>query len=210
MLTARVALEFCALCADRYTAQALNLPEATALACSAFVKSAFDLIELRTGAASMPEAGLVRNAQSYIDEKQWFRTTSSNEWHARILAAWRRLQSSGVLQRRRFLQGVSINLADQAYATATAAATHCSRAWTARLRAEQMRRARGARLALQALLRVFRRRLLLQGVTKYRTDLRTKQHAARRARQRRLPITRRAVRERRLRDGFLGAAGPRQ
>jgi hypothetical protein len=47
--------------------------------------------------------------------------------HAHLLAAWRRLQSSGVLQRRGILQATSVVLADQARANATAAATAATR-----------------------------------------------------------------------------------
>jgi hypothetical protein len=107
----------------------LNLPEATAVACSVFVESAFDLIQLRTAGASVIEVGLVGAAQKYIEQGQRFRSTSSagNEWHARILVAWRRLQSSGVLQRRGILQAVSFNSAALANATAAAAATAAAR-----------------------------------------------------------------------------------
>jgi hypothetical protein len=63
----------------------------------------------------------VRNAQGIIEEEQRFRADS--EWHARILAAWRRLQSSGVLQRRGILQAMSFVTAHNTHATATAAAT---------------------------------------------------------------------------------------
>jgi hypothetical protein len=51
MLTARVALECCAVCTDVLSARTLNLSEATAVACSVFVASAFDMMQLRTGAA---------------------------------------------------------------------------------------------------------------------------------------------------------------
>jgi hypothetical protein len=125
MRTAGIALQLCALCTDVDFAQMLNLPEATAVACSVFVEGAFDMMQLRTGDASMPEAGLVRNAQSYIEEDQLFRTSS--EWHARILAAWRRLQSSGVLQRRGILQGVRVVTAHNTHAADKAAATAAAR-----------------------------------------------------------------------------------
>jgi hypothetical protein len=92
-----------------------------------FVASAFDMVQLRTTKPSMSEVTLVRNAQIIIDEEQRFRATESNERHARILAAWRRLQSSGVLQRRGILQGMCVVLADQANAAATAAATAAAR-----------------------------------------------------------------------------------
>jgi hypothetical protein len=121
MNTAVIALDFCV------AARTLNLPEATAVACSVFVERAFDMIRLRTEGASMIESALVKNAQSYIDELECFRTTSSEEWHARILAAWRRLQSSGVLQRRGIMQGVSVVTASNTHATATAAATAAAR-----------------------------------------------------------------------------------
>jgi hypothetical protein len=126
MLTASIALQLCALATNLLKALVLNLPEATAVACSVFVESAFDMIQRSTDSASSTEAGLVRNAQNYIDEQQRFRATSS-EWHARILAAWRRLQSSGVLQRRGILQCVSLNDAFVAHATAAAAATAAAR-----------------------------------------------------------------------------------
>jgi hypothetical protein len=125
MLTARIALQLCALCTDSYTARALNLPEATAVACSVFLERAFDMIELRTGAASLLEIGLVRNAQIVEKNQQCFR--ASSEWQARILAAWRRLQSSDVLQRRGILQGVSCVTAHCTHADATAAAAIAAR-----------------------------------------------------------------------------------
>jgi hypothetical protein len=124
-VTANVALRLCAYAADVVTARALNLLEATAVACSVFVANAFNMIQLRTGDASMLEAGLVRNAQIFIEERQCFRTTC--EWHERILAAWRRLQSSGVLQRRGILQIMSVNMASNAHQTATAAANAAAR-----------------------------------------------------------------------------------
>jgi hypothetical protein len=75
----------------------------------------------------MLEVVLVRNAQNYIDEQQRFFSTSGNEWHARILAAWHRLQSSGVLQRRGILQGMSVVTAYNTNATDSAAATAAAR-----------------------------------------------------------------------------------
>jgi hypothetical protein len=74
----------------------------------------------------MAEDTLVHNAQIFIDEHQCLRTTS-NEWQARILAAWRRLQSSVVLQRRGILQGMSLCTAYNTHQTATAAATAAAR-----------------------------------------------------------------------------------
>jgi hypothetical protein len=129
MLTASIALQLCAVCTDVDAAQTLSLSEATAVACIVFVESAFDMIELRTGAASLLEIGLVRNAQSHIDELQRFRgaTAAGNEWQARILDAWRRLQSSGALQRRGILRHMSGVVACQAHQTATAAATAAAR-----------------------------------------------------------------------------------
>jgi hypothetical protein len=124
VLTAGIALRLCALATDTRYARALN-PEATAVACSVFVERAFDMIQLRTKGASMFETGLVSNAQLFIEEDQRF--SASSEWHARILAAWRRLQSSGVLQRRGLLQGANRALAEHARATATAAATAAAR-----------------------------------------------------------------------------------
>jgi hypothetical protein len=123
------ALELCGVATDVDAAArtTLSLPEASAVACSTFVASAFDMIQRRTGAASMPEAALVRDAQSYIEEQRFIHATTSREWHARILAAWRRLQSSGVLQRRGILQGVSLNDAFVAHATAAAAAAAAAR-----------------------------------------------------------------------------------
>ncbi len=76
---------------------------------------------------STEAAALVRTAQIYIEEQQCFRATSSNDWHARILDAWRRMQSSGVLQRRGILQCVRRNDAAVAHAAATAAATVAAR-----------------------------------------------------------------------------------
>jgi hypothetical protein len=127
MLTARTALELCALATHFYSARTLGLPEATALACSAFVASAFDTIQLHTGEAGTLEVSLVRNAQIFIDEERHFCAASSNDWHARILDAWRRLQSSGVLQRRGILQGLSVVKAFKAHTTASAAATATAR-----------------------------------------------------------------------------------
>jgi hypothetical protein len=77
----------------------------------------------------MPEAGLVRNAQTIIVEHQqrlFGTTTPSN---ARILAAWRRLQSSGMLQRRDILEHAGFNdaAAFRAHTAATAAATAAAR-----------------------------------------------------------------------------------
>jgi hypothetical protein len=93
------------------------------------VASAFDMIQLRTEGARMPEAVLVRNAQDYIEENQLFRATSSggSEWHELILAAWRRLQSSSILQRRSILEQASFNAAAAAHGSATAAATAVAR-----------------------------------------------------------------------------------
>jgi hypothetical protein len=127
MLTARISLELCALGTDEVSARTLNVPETTAaVACSVFVESAFDMIQLCNLPASTTEAALVRHAQIVIEEEQCFRRTS-NEWHARILAAWRRLRSSGVLQRRGILEGVSGVMADLAHQSATAAATAAAR-----------------------------------------------------------------------------------
>jgi hypothetical protein len=90
-----------------------------------FVERAFDMMQLRTVSVSLTEVALVRNVQIGIEEDQRFRATC--EWHARILAAWRRLQSSGVLQRRGILQGVSAVVAYNTRITATAAATAAAR-----------------------------------------------------------------------------------
>ncbi len=125
MLTARVALQLCVVRTDLSAAQTLNLSEATAVACSAFVERAFDMIQLRTGVDNTLGAALVRNAQIYIEEEQRFRATC--EWHTRILAAWCRLQSSGVLQRRGILQAMGDLVAYNTCATATAAATAAAR-----------------------------------------------------------------------------------
>jgi hypothetical protein len=122
--TALLALKLCALAAVASSAQTLSLPNATATACSVFVASAFDMIKLRTGGVTLVEGGLVHRAQSYIVGRRFCATC---DWQARILGAWRRLQSSGVLQRRGILQSVSFNDAVQAHATATAAATAAAR-----------------------------------------------------------------------------------
>ncbi len=123
VITAQIALQLCVYHTDVNSARALDLSEATAVACSSFVASAFDMMrmQLRTGAVNSIEVSLVHNAQTDVEEDQRFRATC--EWHARILAAWRRLQSSGVLQRRGILQGLSFNDAFVAHASATAAAT---------------------------------------------------------------------------------------
>jgi hypothetical protein len=123
--TAMIALQLCAVCTDVDSVRMLDLPEATAAACSVFVESAFDMMQPRTAGGSMVEAALVRTAQIAINEQRRFRT--GNEWHARILTAWRRLQSSGVLQRRGILQGMSVVTAYNTHATATAAATAAAR-----------------------------------------------------------------------------------
>jgi hypothetical protein len=129
MLTAAIAVEFCAFASDAYSARTLNLQEATtAIACSVFVERAFDMMQQRTGASSTLQAMLVRTAQIVIEERQRFRASSGgNDWHVRILAAWRRLQSSGVLQRRGILQHMSFNDAAVEHTTATAAATAAAR-----------------------------------------------------------------------------------
>jgi hypothetical protein len=49
------------------------------------------------------------------------------EWQARILTAWHRLQSSGVLQRRGILQGMSRVTAYNTHQRSTAAATAAAR-----------------------------------------------------------------------------------
>jgi hypothetical protein len=119
MLTASLALRLCAAATNVDVARTLNLPEATA--CSVLVQRAFELFQLRTGCATATEVGLVGNAQIFIEQKQCFRATC--EGHARILDAWRRLQSSGVLQRRGILERVRYVEAHNTHATATAAAT---------------------------------------------------------------------------------------
>jgi hypothetical protein len=123
--TARIALELCALATNLNSARALNLTEATLQACSVFVERAFDMMQLRTVGVSMFEPGLVYKARFAVEERQCFRATC--EWHGRILDAWHRLQSSGVLQRRGILEGVNIAVADTTRATATAAATAAAR-----------------------------------------------------------------------------------
>jgi hypothetical protein len=126
--TASEALHLCAVCTDVDAAQALTLPEAAAVACSVFLASAFDMISrtLRTVPVNSAEVVLVHNAQSYIEEEQQFHATC--EWHvARILAAWRSLQSSGVLQQRGILEGISVVDAQFTRVTATAAATAAAR-----------------------------------------------------------------------------------
>jgi hypothetical protein len=125
IITAAVALKLCAAATDFYSVQMLTLPEATAVACGVFVERAFDMIQLRTGDGSISEAALVLKAQIFIEEDQRFNATC--DWHARILAAWRRLQSSGVLQRRGITQRVSVAAANNTRATATAAATAAAR-----------------------------------------------------------------------------------
>jgi hypothetical protein len=128
-LAAGLALQLCALCTDVNAAHLLNrsgdLPEATAAACSVFVASAFDMMQLRTGAVNSIEVSLVRIAHNAVEERQCFRATCI--WHARVLAAWRRLQSSGVLQRRGILQSMSFNDAFETHAAATAVATAAAR-----------------------------------------------------------------------------------
>jgi hypothetical protein len=129
MRTAGIALQLCSLAPDVDAARTLNLQEATtAIACSVFVERAFDMMQQRTGASSTLEAMLVRTAQIVIEERQRFRASSGgNDWHVRILAAWRRLQSSGVLQRRGILQFVSGVQAYTTHQADTAAATAAAR-----------------------------------------------------------------------------------
>jgi hypothetical protein len=127
MVTAGIALHCCSVCTEAIFAQILNLPEANVVACSVFVERAFDMIQLRTEGVSTMEAALVRNAQMAIEQRRRFHATSSNEWHSRILTAWRRLQSSGVLQRRGIMHGVSLVTALNTHADATAAATAAAR-----------------------------------------------------------------------------------
>jgi hypothetical protein len=86
------------------------------------------MIQLRTGGNDIIEVTLVRNAQIFIDEDQRFCATHFKQRMAkRIVAAWRRLQSSGVLQRRDILQGVSVVVAQNTLQNATAAATAAAR-----------------------------------------------------------------------------------
>jgi hypothetical protein len=125
--TARIALQLCGLATEPYYTRALNLSEATLVACSVFVASAFDMLKLRTVGVKSMEVSLVHNAQITIEERQCFRATSTDEWQERILVAWRRLQSSGVLQRRRILQHTSAITAYNTHQTATAAATAAAR-----------------------------------------------------------------------------------
>jgi hypothetical protein len=123
--TARIALQLCALATKVSAVRTLHLTEASAVACSAFVAGAFGMMLLRTGAVNSIEAALVHNAQIAIEEDQRFRPTC--EQHASILAAWRRLQSSGVLQRRGILEGISAVMANNTHTTDTAAATAAAR-----------------------------------------------------------------------------------
>jgi hypothetical protein len=127
MRTAAIALQFCAVCTGVFSAQRLNLPQATAVACSVFAERAFDMMQLRTTQPSTVELVLVRNAQIVLEEERRFRATSGIDWHARVLNAWRRLQSSGVLQRRGIPECVGLAVAEQAHVTATAAATAATR-----------------------------------------------------------------------------------
>jgi hypothetical protein len=124
--TAAIALELCAFATNLSNAGTLNLTEATADACSVFVERAFDMMQLRTGPVNSIEVPLVRNAQTDVEEQQRF-FHATCKWHARILAAWRRLQSSGVLQRRGILQCMSGVVAYNTHVIATAAATAAAR-----------------------------------------------------------------------------------
>jgi hypothetical protein len=126
VLAAATALELCALATDLLSARALNLSEATVVACSVFVERAFDMIQLRALGTSMTEITLVSNAQIFIEERQYFRS-SNKEWTVHFLAAWRRLQSSGMLQRRGILQSLSAVTASTTHAAVTAAATAAAR-----------------------------------------------------------------------------------
>jgi hypothetical protein len=123
VLTGLLALRLCASATDIFNARTLGLQEATAVACSVFVERAFDLVQRPSTNASAPffEAGLVRNAQVIIEEGGHFR--AGDDWQGRIVAAWRRLQGSGVLQRRGILEAVSFDKAYDTRVNATAAAT---------------------------------------------------------------------------------------
>jgi hypothetical protein len=116
---ARTALELYAVGTDEVAARALNLSEAAVTACSLFVARAFDMVRLRTEGASLLESAFVRGAQVLLDERPW---PTSNERHARMVAAWQRLQSSGVLQQRGIMQRVRFAEANHAHVMATAAA----------------------------------------------------------------------------------------
>jgi hypothetical protein len=95
IITAGVALKLCAAGTHLYTAQALNLQEATAVACSVFVERAFDIIQLRTGGVTVLEAALVRRAQIYIEEEQRF-----NRRNVRVARAYPRRLAPPAEQRR--------------------------------------------------------------------------------------------------------------
>jgi hypothetical protein len=127
IITAGLALEVCALATDLLSAQMLNMQEATAASCSVFVERAFDMIKLRTVGTSMLETTLVTNAQMIFEERQYIKVSSNDEWQARIVAAWRRLQSSGVLQRRGIVQGMSGVKAYSTHQSDTAAAAVAAR-----------------------------------------------------------------------------------
>ncbi len=92
-----------------------------------FVERAFDIIQLRAVGTSMLETTLVSKAQIFIEERQYFFRTSNKKWTVHFLAAWRRLQSSGVLQRRGILQSLSAVTAHNTHAAVTAAATAAAR-----------------------------------------------------------------------------------
>jgi hypothetical protein len=161
MLTASVALHLCSVATSVSVARTLNLPETTAAACSVFVARAFDMIQMRTGAASMPEGGLMRNAQIAFDEQQRLRAR-----HMRMASAYPHRVASPAEQRRAAAARHSARHEPRhgiQHAPKKHGGGDCGRASPARLRAAHLRRARGARLAVQALLRVPERRLLLQG-----------------------------------------------
>jgi hypothetical protein len=160
--TARIALQLCAVATHLYTAQMLNLQEATAVACSVFVESAFDMIQLRTGGATVLEAALVRRAQFYIEGERRFDATNVK----RMARAYPHRLAPPAEQRRAAAARHHASR-ERRRGTQHARNRHrggdCSGARPALLHAAHLWRARGARLALQALLSVFRRRLLLQG-----------------------------------------------
>jgi hypothetical protein len=99
LAAARLALEVFAVGAD--TAYAMS--HAALQAACTFVVDGIGLLEAgREGYASVTESCLVRNLQNVAGER--FR--ASNPWHVRIVSVWRRVEGSGVLQRRGCITGI--------------------------------------------------------------------------------------------------------
>jgi hypothetical protein len=93
LTVARLALEVFACSADTFFA----MPHAALhAACTCVVDGVALLEQGREGYDSATESSFVRNLQILAGE----RFKASNPWHVRIMSVWRRVEGSGVLQRR--------------------------------------------------------------------------------------------------------------